>query len=277
MFSLNVYFSYKKNYFRKFVVFVFHLGLASHSTVEAVTIKCLYQETEVVKNGLLNQATDEPTIYSCFGTIWTTCDNSSVCMAVSNDHINGKTNDQVEYLAIKSATKLPEGIHKFFPNLIALGVGPGHLEEISYNDLRYPKLKALYLHHNRLTKIYFDVFKFTPELAYVSLNNNRLTNVAYDIFDKLTKLRTAFVDNNICISYQIHTNQPDTRREMRNRFYNYCKETQEMQDRRKNPQYDDSEDYADDELDHLSIVEKYRICRKYFMGKLDSRVSKPNE
>lgn len=232
-------------------------------------------------------------VYCCTGQVWTFCDRSALCTSVSHSHLDGKRESNVEFLDFfqyNSGPRLPRSIEKFFPNLRGLQLSYGTLEEISFKDLRYPKLEYLRLNNNKLRTLDSDVFKFLPRLAYLTLDTNKITNVG-NFLDSLNNLRMFFINDNPCTLREQRMWFVKERRnaqQMRGRenlqqikslMQRLCPETQQMKSRVKENQnkLDNDDDLKTSVFfevrSHLTPMEQQNKCRKYFTAEVESEVS----
>lgn len=167
----------------------------------AVTMECQY--TMDSYEGKLNEILVD-SAYTCFQAIVSDkCDNSNAVVAASRNHIEGKTRADVEMLYFKikqNFPKLPTEIDKIFPNIVTLRLPKLGLEEISKEDLKFPKLKNLYLGHNNLKSLDSDLFEFTPNLEFVGFDFNQIENIGEKTFDSLSNLKIMYANANKCLT-----------------------------------------------------------------------------
>lgn len=166
---------------------------------DALTINCRYKMHDYESDH------HEPFLgktYSCMdATFSPSCDSSPNIVGVSKNHMPGKTNEDVQMFVITTnqiIPRLPKNLDKFFPNLVAFSLPFIGLEEITSEDLRFPKLRFLYLGHNNLKSLDGDLFKYNPMLEFVAFDWNRVANVGSGLLDSLYKLRIIYVNRNVC-------------------------------------------------------------------------------
>lgn len=262
--------------------------LAHKTFTEALTIKCKYSILPDYREHS-NKTIFMSNVYQCDGKIWTICDKSPICIGVSNDHQAGKTNYHVDFLELllyNYGPRIPIGINKFFWNLRGLKMPYGTIEEISSDDLRYPRLQTLYLGHNRIRTLDSDLFKHNKHLLFIGLENNQITNVGSQIFDNLKALMVVYLTNNPCTNNRsygtaFNINLPGGEK-LDSYKYNVrrnCPETQQMIDRVKERQFNADEDKEDESLAVRSDTSEgvddtplanYNECQKYFFGRVQA-------
>lgn len=175
----------------------------------AMTIDCSYEQRP-------HRYTDMKTVifdalYGCFKAVMSReCDLSDKIHAVSNNHMPGKTNVDVENLSFiskGSEKKLPKNIGAFFPNLLVLRADfYGELTEISNEVLKsLPKLRILYVNRNKITALDGDLFKYSPNLQHFAFDHNKITNMGDNLFKGLSKLTNIWPDHNPCVKKYVHS------------------------------------------------------------------------
>ena len=96
---------------------------------------------------------------------------------------------------------IPNGIDKFFPNLVDFVVINCELKEIKQSDLKgFPSLLQLSLENNLLEVLEKDLFKFNPKLRRITLEMNLIKEIDGNVFDNLLNLRLLSLEGNECIS-----------------------------------------------------------------------------
>lgn len=161
--------------------------------------------------------------YSCDGMISRHCDKSHDIVAVSKNHLKGKTRKDVVMLFLSNQTlsKLPKNLDKFFPNLSALDARHMGLKEISSEDLNYPRLKVLYLGHNKLTTLSNDLFKNTPKLELFAFEYNEIKQIGGNTFNSLRHLKYLYPGHNVCTNLEA-TDDVDTIKKYKLQFRKTC-------------------------------------------------------
>jgi hypothetical protein len=130
------------------------------------------------------------------------CDISKIVVGVSENHMKNHTNEDVKMLTCRifqNVTIFPYEIEKFFPNLETLRVSFLGLERISKHELKYPKLKHLYVGMNMLNFLSRDTFEYTPNLEYLSFARNSLVYIEPRTLNGLSKLRIVAATMNSCL------------------------------------------------------------------------------
>lgn len=185
-----------------FDLFIFIILLES---MESVVIKTTYKMSTY--EGNLKEKFIPTPVYSSFSAeVVRSCDHAGVVVGVSNNHMAGKTRYNVELLYFKNYGKIPKipgDIEYFYPNLLTFSIPFAELEEISSEDLRYPRLKFLYLSHNKLTRLPGDLFRHTPHLEFIGLESNPIKSIGWYIFDNLNSLSTVYAGpkNVMCVDF----------------------------------------------------------------------------
>lgn len=180
--------------FRKLITALLAIALFSRPSV-SFCIKCNYEIKDYDENTYEEAVLKK--VYTCDGVMETNDDED---LSVSANHLNGKTLDDIEMLKLsgKNISSLPEGMPNCLPNLLGLKVTETNLKTISSEDLRYPKLKALYICTNKLRTLDGNLLMHMPNLVMVGFNYNEITNVGTKLLDNLPHLRFLYFDHNIC-------------------------------------------------------------------------------
>ncbi|KAG5679112.1 hypothetical protein PVAND_008704 [Polypedilum vanderplanki] len=130
-----------------------------------------------------------------------TGDRVSIEKAVGQ-HIEGKTNDDVQSIEIINACNLtyfPSNINEVFKNLFKIAITYTSLTEITSNDLKvFPKLKVLYFGWNKIEDIREDTFNFNPKLEEIYLEGNKISHIDSKSFSDLKFLKVLDLEENIC-------------------------------------------------------------------------------
>lgn len=163
--------------------------------------------------------------YSCIPAALISDGNLSHVFDVTGNHSSGKTNEDVKGFEIESnhqhLNRIPKGIEKFFPNLIAFVWYDGNLTTLIADDLKpFPKLQLFSALINKLVSVDGYLFKHTPTLKVIYLNVNLLENVGFGLLDGLNNLTNAYFQNNSCIHWI--ANSPATIQELNLKLRNQC-------------------------------------------------------
>ena len=167
----------------------------------ALTVECEFTIITYKDN---NQDVLAPDIYVCtMANITRECDSSKKVVAVSTNHMPGKSNDDVELFHTKVNQKIyniPREIGRIFPNLIVVTMPFVELQQVRSQDLEnFPNLRFLYLGNNKIKTLDSDLFKYTPKLEYLSVDYNQLTNIGTDILAPLMNLERLYLSQNPCL------------------------------------------------------------------------------
>lgn len=182
------------------------LLLALHVlTVTGIIFQCRYIDQDLIHNNDVSKvfATD---VYGCNAKILTYGLENDHLTDVDEDHLKGRTNDDVKVLAIDSQPydKVPKDITNFFPNIETLLIQDCQMTNISNIDLKpFTKLKQLSLYSNSLEAIESNLFEFVPDVVYINFRMNPIKYVGTDILLTLLNLRTASFDRNECIAKEV--------------------------------------------------------------------------
>lgn len=118
-------------------------------------------------------------------------------------HIDGKTNEDVEALAILDipTPDIPtDDIDQKFRNLVALEIKNCELVEITKEQLKPLKmLKNLWLWDNKILSLPRDLFIHTPSIEILSFANNRIVHISEETLTPLTNLMFADFRGNVNI------------------------------------------------------------------------------
>lgn len=139
--------------------------------------------------------------YTCQGRI-VTLGNATKIYGVTQNHLKGKSNDQVDHFRIVSQPleSIPEGIEVFFPNLLGLSFIDTKLTKLSKEDLQpFPQLQLLAVSKSQLEVLDPTLFKFTPYLKWIFFYENNIIHAGIDFMAPLKSLTKADFSGNICI------------------------------------------------------------------------------
>lgn len=102
----------------------------------------------------------------------------------------------------KNLTYIPRGFENFFPNLIAIFVYEGEIEELNGDDLKELKnLEYFAIEFNPLEKIPQNLFANNPKMKNIFFDNNKITHVAVGFLDGLNDLQRVYFSNNPCSNF----------------------------------------------------------------------------
>lgn len=111
--------------------------------------------------------------------------NSTFRTIKSVQGVTGSPHKEVVQIHISEQRNMeyfPNGLTKFFKNLVAIHAGRNHLKYLVKDDLKeFKNLRFLYLYDNSLEELKSDVFEHTTALEYVSLHSNRLVHIGAKI------------------------------------------------------------------------------------------------
>lgn len=171
------------------------------------------------------------TVYQCKATIISRDDEYlSEVTNVTQNHMEGKTNDDVEFLWIiePNLEVFPKGIEKFFPNLKGLNPADHKLKAFKKDDLKvFPKLLWISFYSNEITRLDDDLFSATPKLQYINLKYNRIKNIGVNTFKSLKNLQYLYLEG----EHNCFKENAETRDEVENlvsKLPEYCLDRFEM-------------------------------------------------
>jgi len=148
--------------------------------------------------------------YTCQGNAEISGDGETVS-EVRGNHWPGRINFDVESVIMafqEDFTRLPRGIHEFFPNLQVINWSAGNLEAITSEDLQMlPQMRLLNFHGNRIVTLHSNLFEHTPQMQYISFSNNLLQHTGLDLLTNMDNLTVAFFISNPCISTEALTRE----------------------------------------------------------------------
>jgi Leucine-rich repeat (LRR) protein len=114
-------------------------------------------------------------------------------------HQEEKTNEDVTYVSFNSctATKVPQGITKIFPNLKVLHIYNSNLKNISKNDLvEFKNLKMCWCTNNKIEFLPRGLFEGFENLESITFHRNNLKVISPNILDGLEKLKLVNLKGN---------------------------------------------------------------------------------
>lgn len=129
--------------------------------------------------------------------------NGTNILGVTQNHLNGLTNNDVLYLRSNDAVleALPTRIEGFFPNLTLLRFDNAGIKRITkFNFRPFSELWFLSLKNNQLESLESDLFEYTPKLERIFLSSNNVVHIGLNILNSLKYLEVAYFESNICIN-----------------------------------------------------------------------------
>ncbi|KAG5669992.1 hypothetical protein PVAND_000280 [Polypedilum vanderplanki] len=167
--------------------------IISTSCVFSFTLECKFDDYLYEKN------------YKCDVEKLSVTTHNQIVSDVSGLHIPRRTNADVIILSIDGQTAhyLPQGLDKFFPNVIYLNINKSGLKEITKNDLKnFPKLRNIAVRGNDIESLPSDLFEYNPEITNIGFASNKIKSIGKDIFKSLNNLESVNLLRNTCISQQ---------------------------------------------------------------------------
>ncbi len=127
--------------------------------------------------------------------------------SVTGCHLHSHYNrDVVGFRARNTSLQyFPKGLDQYFnaEKIEFIAIWASGLKEIHENDLSpFINVKAISFWNNELEVIERDLFKFNRQVEQIFLGRNKIRTVDGNVFDSLIKLRTLFMDLNVCIARQ---------------------------------------------------------------------------
>lgn len=178
-------------------IIIFYLFSSIFATIYAITFDCTFEISEhYIGVGPL---------YRCRAEISGIFDSRNLT-DVSGDHLVGKNNTDVGEIFITGYTDLdfvPQGMIKFFPNLVAIGLIYSGIRKLNGDELHeYPRLKMTTLSHGQLERISGNLFQKTPEMVIIVFFNNSIIHVGDNLLNNLENLDFVNFLFNACIDMQ---------------------------------------------------------------------------
>jgi Leucine-rich repeat (LRR) protein len=180
--------SSKSNLFLATVVIIYTAGCCS-----ALTLQCKFDDYLYDKN------------YKCEVEGLDVTATNQIVSDVSGLHIPRRTNADVIILSIDGQTAhyLPQGLDKFFPNVIYLNINKSGLKEITKNDLKnFPQLRNIAVRGNEIESLPGDLFEYNTQITNIGFAGNKIKSIGNDIFKSLNNLESVNLLRNTCISQQ---------------------------------------------------------------------------
>jgi Leucine-rich repeat (LRR) protein len=120
--------------------------------------------------------------------------------AAEGAHESDKTDDDVNYIQIKSAPNMnyfPANLENVFNNLEYIGMEHSKLRHITKSDLSpFTELKFLDLGFNELKVLHSDLFENNLKLKHIGLSYNKIAHIGPSTFSQLSELQVLFLNNN---------------------------------------------------------------------------------
>ncbi|KAG5667929.1 hypothetical protein PVAND_015894 [Polypedilum vanderplanki] len=122
--------------------------------------------------------------------------------AITENHMNGKTNDDVKVLIIdgRQMNFVPFNFENFFPNLIGIKIDGTDLMYIGKNDLSpFTKLEYLEVTNSQIQVIFKDSFAMNTKLKSINLLGNPILYIDRNVFDSLNDLSYLYLSTTVCM------------------------------------------------------------------------------
>ena len=139
----------------------FFIFLATFSISSSLYLECSYFLHRWVITG---------ESYTCAGTVLSSGRANSV-NEVSQNHLPGKSNIQVDALTIKNQAInfMPFNIQQFFENIRVLEMRNTTLNKLTKDDLKpFPRIEVVGFHYSRLETIDGDLFVYNLRLQHTT-------------------------------------------------------------------------------------------------------------
>lgn len=156
----------------------------------------------------------------------------SVLDFVSQNHLAGKSNNDVEVLQIHDqiCDFLPRNVEKFFPNLRGLSILRTTLKTITRENLApFPNLLFTYIAATKVEILDWDLYLSTPKVEFISFSESPVSSVGPSLLDSLKNLKEVHFSKCACIQKYVLTSAQIG--EMRRALAVSCPPTLEMQQR----------------------------------------------
>lgn len=138
--------------------------------------------------------------YGCIADAINVQRNNIQIRSIVGTHINGKSNDYVEYITFLngSLTYLPRGVGNFFPNLKIFQVGPGlgmkRVTRSCFTDMK--QLEKLQIFENSIEAVEEDSLWDLEKLETFELSGNEIFELNERFFEKNERLRVIILELN---------------------------------------------------------------------------------
>ncbi|CAG9811452.1 unnamed protein product [Chironomus riparius] len=177
---------------KQFIVFLVFAATTCLVSCNDITLNCAFK-TSIFKS--------TPRSYDCFIESLTFSAADKV-VAVTGDHEDGKTNDDVTgFVAIGSGIEVfPRGLENVFPNLLIVSLQGSSIPTVNADDFKaFPNLRDLEIYSGELETITADSFKYNKNLEWLDMSSNKLRSIDIKAFQGLDKLKALFLYKNVCI------------------------------------------------------------------------------
>lgn len=129
--------------------------------------------------------------------------------SITGNHFNDRTNRDVYVFTAfnQKVFYFPQGLDKFFQNIMTIEIVKCGLKEIHGSDIKvFSNLSRLDLNGNRLEFLEGDLFNFNPQIKSIYLNGNRISQVDPKFFDSFgTRAVILNLLNNECLDVYMMT------------------------------------------------------------------------
>lgn len=111
---------------------------------------------------------------------------------------DGKSNDDVMKISLKSKRSFPSDLFKSFPNAEIFSMSMCHVSGLSGGQFqdKSMKLKEVHGNLNRVTELGANAFEFAPNLEKIDFKLNQMKVVHKDAFKVLSKLKQLTIASN---------------------------------------------------------------------------------
>lgn len=142
-------------------------------------------------------------LYECDVTSIVHTSNTTHVTGFRGTHLPGFSAEDVGTVAffyLRELRAVPQGIEKFFPNMISFRVHGFSVESVTGVELyEYKKLRHVILAQTHIIRLPGNFFSKNLELEMIDLSLNRLQHVGGNLLDNLHKLGWVDFSFNICI------------------------------------------------------------------------------
>lgn len=131
--------------------------------------------------------------------------NLTSVVAVVGNHLDGKTNLDIEEIRISNSstlTSIPSNIGNLLPNLISIDICAEPITSVTAEDLKqFPNLLLLAIYMCPIVSLDADLLKYTSKLQAFIVPSNQIMNVGQDLLTNLVDLKFVNFQSNPCLSY----------------------------------------------------------------------------
>jgi hypothetical protein len=128
--------------------------------------------------------------------------NSTHLTGISGVHLPGFSSFDVRtvFFEFTSLSSVPQGIQKFFPNLISLRITGSPISSVTGAELNeYKNLQIFIMIQTNLIRLPENFFHENLALRHISFSNNRIQHVGMNLLDHLSRLEWVDFVFNVCI------------------------------------------------------------------------------